>query len=391
MRLLSLLFLAACLPHKPPTPAAAPGPEEVAVAEPGARLLPVEAWLVWDGEGPMALVTTETGAGRRLLATPSLPVDPEDPDLEHLVSRMRTTLEEARGVGLAAPQVGVLRRVILVQRQDLEGEPVRPYLNPALAWTSEETVAGWEGCLSIPDERAQVERPAAIRVAHVTGEGEPHEEEVEGWTARIFQHEIDHLDGVLFTEKRISAASLTAAEYRAMRAAWDALEAEAEPAEKTAEEPPPTAPHVDPPFPAAQIRDATRPGRRYTWRVEVGGETTVRAVTFAAADPEGAVLHSVQVALDGTVLQPNTEARATWAELESHAHFPAGHTTASGAWVDVPAGAFDALVYTVDDGSGGTRTYWFARDLPGAPVRVEASGGEGVQMRMELIDHTPGE
>jgi peptide deformylase len=390
MRVLTLLFLAACVPHKPPTPAAEAPPEPVGVDQ-STHLLPLEAWLVQSGDGPMVLVTTETEAGRQLLATPSIPIDPADPYLELLLSRMRATLDLAEGVGLAAPQVGVLRRVILVQRLDLEDEPVLHYLNPALTWTSEETVEGWEGCLSVLDERAQVERPQAIRVEHVTGDGEHHEEAVEGWTARIFQHEIDHLDGVLFTEKQISAASLTAAEYRAMRAAWDALEDEAEHADGPPAGPPPTE-HPDSPFSAEQIRDATLPGRRYTWRVQADSQTTaIRALEFEAVDPEGAVLHSVEVDLDGEISQANTERVTTWSELESHAHFPVEHTAVSEAWVDVPAGAFDALVYTVSDEAGGATTFWFARDLPGAPVRVETAGVEEAVTSMELVDHTPGE
>jgi len=242
------------------------------------------------------------------------------------------------------------------------------------------------------DERAQVERPEAIRVAHITGEGAPREEAVEGWTARIFQHEIDHLDGVLFTEKRISAPTLTAAEYRAMRVAWDALEDEAEPADAPSGGPPSAEAHLDSPFSAEQIRDATLPGRRYTWRVQADGQTSsIRALEFDAVDPEGAVLHSVAVGLDGEVGQANTERMVTWAELEAHAHFSVERTAVSEAWVEVPAGAFDALVYTVSEESGGTTTFWFARDLPGAPVLVETAGGEQAPTRMELVDHTPGE
>jgi len=242
------------------------------------------------------------------------------------------------------------------------------------------------------DERAQVERPEAIRMAHITEDGAHHEEAVEGWTARIFQHEIDHLDGVLFTEKRISAPTLTAAEYRAMRVAWDTLKDEAEPAEPLPEGPPETEPHLDSPFSWEQIRDATVVGRRYTWRVQAGGQTTgIRALEFEAVDPEGAVLQSVAVGLDGEVGQANTERMVTWAELESHAHFSVERTAVSEAWVEVPAGAFDALVYTVSEESGGTTTFWFARDLPGAPVLVETAAGEQASTRMELVDHTPGE
>ncbi|MBW2258399.1 MAG: hypothetical protein JRI25_27920 [Deltaproteobacteria bacterium] len=96
MRVLVLLFLVACVPHKPPVPAAeAPSPEPAVAADGSTRLLPLEAWIVESGDGPMALVTTETEAGRQLLATPSEPIDPADPYLEPLLSRMRATLDLA--------------------------------------------------------------------------------------------------------------------------------------------------------------------------------------------------------------------------------------------------------------------------------------------------------
>jgi peptide deformylase len=127
------------------------------------------------------------------------------PDNKHLVlltQRMLSTVThpDVGGVGIAAPQVGITRRLILVQRFDKEGEPFEAYFNPVIVSSSTETVTRDEGCLSIPGCRGPVERPDVIEIRYIHPEGNEVNETVQGFTARIFQHEIDHLNGVLYTD-----------------------------------------------------------------------------------------------------------------------------------------------------------------------------------------------
>ncbi len=169
---------------------------------------------------PMEIVMNDSETGDAFLREKSLPVNPSDPLLDLLESRMRATLREARGVGLAAPQVGVGRRVILVQRKDVEPEqPVVLYLDPRILEMSDGKLLDWEGCLSIPAGFGRVYRAASIVVEHVLPGGEAVGEYVSGYTARIFQHEIDHLDGVLFIDVKEPGDLMPKDEYREMKAA----------------------------------------------------------------------------------------------------------------------------------------------------------------------------
>jgi peptide deformylase len=173
-------------------------------------------------DAPFDMVLDDTVSGERFLRAPALSVDPMAPWLPHLEARLRATLEREQGVGLAAPQIGLSRRVILVQRQDKSDDPaqgpIELVLNPEILELGDDCVVGWEGCLSVPAGFGQVERPASIVVAYDLLGGEQLEERVEGWTARIFQHEIDHLDGVLFHDY-VQGDLTPEAEYRALRAA----------------------------------------------------------------------------------------------------------------------------------------------------------------------------
>ena len=128
---------------------------------------------------------------------------------------MGELMHDALGVGLAATQLGVLHRA-LVFRTDPE-EPVTALVNPVLEWTSDELEIAEEGCLSLPGVHVEVERPAAVRVRGRDGEGEELLIEAEGLRARVIQHEIDHLDGVLILD-RISRQARKEA-MRAMREA----------------------------------------------------------------------------------------------------------------------------------------------------------------------------
>jgi peptide deformylase len=108
----------------------------------------------------------------------------------------------SRGVGIAAPQIGVNKRVIIVKRFDKLNEPFEAYINPKILQFSMLQATREEGCLSVDGIRCEVERPYAILVSYTTVWGESKTEMVEDYTARIFQHEIDHLDGILFTERK---------------------------------------------------------------------------------------------------------------------------------------------------------------------------------------------
>jgi peptide deformylase len=128
-------------------------------------------------------------------------VDEVDETVADLVERMTKLMQEARGVGLAAPQVGVLRRVLVYQTDD--EEPVRALVNPRLVASSEEEETLDEGCLSLGAASVvvPVSRPATVTVEATTPEGEAVTVEAEGLEARVIQHELDHLDGVLILDR----------------------------------------------------------------------------------------------------------------------------------------------------------------------------------------------
>ncbi len=129
-----------------------------------------------------------------------------DTELQTLIDDMIETLREAPGVGLAAPQVGVSDRLIVVEYpedDEQEDSPKKLFvvINPEIKETSAETEMGIEGCLSIPGLHGEVERALAVTVKGLTRRGQPVKIKAKGWLARIFQHEIDHLNGVVFTDR----------------------------------------------------------------------------------------------------------------------------------------------------------------------------------------------
>jgi peptide deformylase len=129
------------------------------------------------------------------------------PELQTLIDDMVETMREAPGVGLAAPQVASPLRVIVIEYGDEENEDAPPKLytmvNPEIVRVSEETVVGTEGCLSIPGFIGDVERLEQITVKGQNRHGQPMRVKANGWLARVFQHEIDHLNGVLFTDRAL--------------------------------------------------------------------------------------------------------------------------------------------------------------------------------------------
>jgi len=124
------------------------------------------------------------------------PVDPEDPSLDALISDMADAMYMDEGVGLAAPQIGISKRVIVLD----VGENLMALVNPEIIRASEERDAVEEGCLSLPDIRVDVSRPVIVDVRGIDSQGSSQEIRANGLLARALQHEIDHLNGILIID-----------------------------------------------------------------------------------------------------------------------------------------------------------------------------------------------
>ena len=128
-----------------------------------------------------------------------------DDDLRKFMDDMLETMYHAVGVGLAAPQVGVSKRIVVIdveqdREEGIKGNPI--YLvNPEIIWHSDEMICGEEGCLSVPEQRAEVERFEIIRVRYLDYDGKEQEMLAEGYLAVALQHELDHLDGILYIDR----------------------------------------------------------------------------------------------------------------------------------------------------------------------------------------------
>jgi peptide deformylase len=148
-----------------------------------------------------------------ILRKKAKPVNKFDKDLQTLIDDMIETMREAPGVGLAAPQINIPMHLAVIEYAEGEDDEDRPedapppekklfvIINPEITKVSDEKVFGIEGCLSIPNLVGEVERHQAIEVKALNRHGNPVKIKAEGWLARIFQHEIDHLNGVLYTDK----------------------------------------------------------------------------------------------------------------------------------------------------------------------------------------------
>ena len=156
--------------------------------------------------------------GDPVLRASALPVERFDESLRTEIERMGVLMHDALGVGLAATQLGVLHRVLVFRAYP--EDPLTALVNPEITWMSDELELGEEGCLSLPGVHVEVERAASVRVLARDAGGEQLELEAEGLEARIIQHEIDHLDGVLILD-RISRQARKEA-MRAMREAQSA-------------------------------------------------------------------------------------------------------------------------------------------------------------------------
>jgi peptide deformylase len=137
--------------------------------------------------------------GDPVLKSKASPVADFGPELRREAERMIAIMRDGMGVGLAATQLGVLRRLLVFQAAP-DGEPTA-LVNPEVEWLSADAIVAEEGCLSLPQVAMEVERPLHARVGGVDVEGEPLSIEASGLEARVLQHEIDHLDGVLILDR----------------------------------------------------------------------------------------------------------------------------------------------------------------------------------------------
>lgn len=158
----------------------------------------------------MSTILPVAQRGERILTATAAEVartELNSPWLKELAAAMYATMLERNGVGIAAPQVYVSKRVIIVASRPNPRYPDAPEMdalvmvNPEILEKSELTVLGEEGCLSVPDERGQVARAQMIKLRYLTLDSEVVETSFSGFPARIVQHEVDHLDGVLFIER----------------------------------------------------------------------------------------------------------------------------------------------------------------------------------------------
>ena len=159
--------------------------------------------------------------GQPVLREPALPVtDPADPVIQALIDDLLATVDEVGGVGIAAPQVYEPLTLFIVASRPNPRYPHAPsmtptaMINPELVWASDETEKEWEGCLSVPGLRGLVPRHRRIGVRFLTRDGKLREEEYEGFLARIFQHEFDHIRGLVFVDRVIDSREfVTEREY----------------------------------------------------------------------------------------------------------------------------------------------------------------------------------
>ena len=137
-----------------------------------------------------------------VLKTVSTPVEAVTDDIRKLLDDMLETMYEAPGIGLAAVQIGILKRLVVVDAVRDEDAPRDPMflVNPEVIWSSEETAEYEEGCLSIPEVYDNVTRPAEVTVRYLDRDGKECERHCDGLLATCIQHEIDHLDGILFID-----------------------------------------------------------------------------------------------------------------------------------------------------------------------------------------------
>jgi peptide deformylase len=154
--------------------------------------------------------------GHPVLRRPADPVpDPRAPEIRSLVADMIETMADANGAGLAAPQVHVPLRVVVfhvpeerARRENEEPAPLTVLINPEIVPLADDKIEGWEACLSVPGLAGKVPRYSRIRYSGLTPEGGLIEREVQGFHARVVQHECDHLDGILYPQRMADLSTL---------------------------------------------------------------------------------------------------------------------------------------------------------------------------------------
>ncbi len=145
--------------------------------------------------------------GQPVLRKVAEDIAPDYPNLKELIANMFETMDHADGVGLAAPQVGLSIRVVVIDLNVLSDEMPefkdfrRAYINPHIIETGDELTSMDEGCLSLPGIQETVKRPTRVHVTYLDENLQPHDEWIEGYLARVMQHEFDHLDGVMFVDR----------------------------------------------------------------------------------------------------------------------------------------------------------------------------------------------
>jgi peptide deformylase len=144
----------------------------------------------------VAILPIIIGADNPILRTPSKPLEKVNKKVLKLLKDMHETMKEANGVGLAAPQVAASERVCLVTM----GKKIVPLINPRISWKSPETALDEEGCLSLPNIWMPVPRPIEIQLTYLDEKGKKQERRLKDFDARVVQHEVDHLDGVLIVD-----------------------------------------------------------------------------------------------------------------------------------------------------------------------------------------------
>ncbi|HEX2443519.1 MAG TPA: peptide deformylase [Vicinamibacterales bacterium] len=151
--------------------------------------------------------------GHPVLRRPARPLQPSElrsPEVQRLIEDMIDTMKEYHGIGLAAPQVHESLRIFVAGSSDAEaGLPLIVVVNPEITPIGSDTVEDWEGCLSIPDVRGKVPRARQIQLRGLDREGRRLDMKVAGYTARVMQHETDHLDGILFFDRMRSFETLS--------------------------------------------------------------------------------------------------------------------------------------------------------------------------------------
>jgi len=167
-------------------------------------------WTAWEQtvieRSDSVMYVTVMPADSAILRTSSRDLGPKElqsAELQTLLAKMYRTLTDPSqdGVGIAAPQVGINRRMVLVMRYDKPGRPIEPYLNIKIDSLWGQKNPGPEGCLSVPPYRGIVQRYPNIQISYLKPDGTPVTEQVDGYSAIIFQHECDHLDGILYIDR----------------------------------------------------------------------------------------------------------------------------------------------------------------------------------------------